>query len=154
MVKYDIQFMIECCIPTRSDGVGAVEMTKTGTMDFVPFPGLLMCVDEKDDPLTVEQVFYNMGGNGGFDVWFEAETNEEHGLEALKKAGWTEAQAPMDIPDSAVALRLGRFVGCNDMRLYVPVELDRFSSDISGLATVAARIDDAIPQREVSEECK
>lgn len=60
----------------------------------------------------------------------------------------------MDIPDSAVALRLGRFVGCNDMRLYVPVELDRFSSDISGLATVAARIDDAIPQREVSEECK
>ncbi len=90
MVKHDIRFMIECCIPTQDDGVDGVEMTKTGTLDFVPYPGLVMCVDEKDDPLVVEQVFYNMGGNGSFDVWFKAEINEKNGRESLIKAGWVE----------------------------------------------------------------
>lgn len=90
MSKHNVQFMIECCIPMQSDGIGSVEMKKEGTMDFVPFPGLIMCVDEKDDPLIIEQVFYNMDGNGSFTVWFEAEENEDHGKQALIDAGWTE----------------------------------------------------------------
>lgn len=43
----------------------------------------------------------------------------------------------------------------NDARLDCgDAEPVKLNSDISGLATVAARIHDAIPQRKVSEECK
>lgn len=90
MSKHNVQFMIECCIPTQSDGIGSIEMKKEGALDFVPFRGLVMCVDERDSPLTVDQVFFNMDGKGSFTVWFEAEENEDHGKRALIDAGWTE----------------------------------------------------------------
>lgn len=85
-MNFSVSFCVEVAIAQR--GIDdAVDLTREGTLPFVPQPGVMLNVG-RDDFRKVEAVYWDAEQPNRLTVWFVASASNN--ADAMTKCGWRE----------------------------------------------------------------